>query len=489
LEIALRDAEDFHRAITDLNEWLTQAEHVLNAAPSTSRLEQPLASQIYAHTLFQTEVASQKEVYLDCQTRGTKLQYYCQKKDAIPIKNLLVSTKHRFDKISSRTAERARQLDVALAETTTFHTAYAKLMTIIEECNEIIADEQQKNTSNQAVIRELRERHAELQKRVSDTRADYESTIILGRTCRDHAPVDEKDIIQKMLDEARAKWSSLSNKCVDRARTLEEALLMSGQFDEAVRALIAWLSSEAAPTLGDTQRVAGDVDTVHWLREQHRHMCEQLNARRANVHTVHTAADELRTTADEQTKASIDADLQRLDSQWQHVNEQMLKMTARLHDAQEEAQAFDKCAKEQLAWLADMETRLKFGGAVPDNKDELQAQIDKMTILREQIDDRRIVQDEAIAMGETIHEKCHPKADEPMRRWMATLRSRWDEVALWADQRHARLNEQLRAVGEQDERIEQLIIYTQTKSDELAKADEYEPQAIEEVAKWVANVM
>lgn len=42
------------------------------------------------------------------QAAGTRLQYYCEKKDAIPIKNGLVSLKHRFEKVTSRSAERTK---------------------------------------------------------------------------------------------------------------------------------------------------------------------------------------------------------------------------------------------------------------------------------------------------------------------------------------------------------------------------------------------
>lgn len=47
------------------------------------------------------------------QATGNRMQYYCEKKDAIPIKNKLVSLKLQFEKIQSRTAERAKQLQAA----------------------------------------------------------------------------------------------------------------------------------------------------------------------------------------------------------------------------------------------------------------------------------------------------------------------------------------------------------------------------------------
>lgn len=64
----------------------------------------------------------------DLNSKGTKLQYYCEKKDAIPIKNLLVSAKHRFDKVASRCADRMKQLENALQESQLYFDSRTELI-------------------------------------------------------------------------------------------------------------------------------------------------------------------------------------------------------------------------------------------------------------------------------------------------------------------------------------------------------------------------
>lgn len=64
----------------------------------------------------------------DLNSKGTKLQYYCEKKDAIPIKNLLVSAKHRFDKVASRCADRMKQLDLALQESRLYFESHIQVV-------------------------------------------------------------------------------------------------------------------------------------------------------------------------------------------------------------------------------------------------------------------------------------------------------------------------------------------------------------------------
>ena len=68
----------------------------------------------------------------DLKSRGTKLQYLCEKKDAIPIKNNLVSARHRLDKIVSRCADRTKQLDSASKDAALYFDSYAELADWIE---------------------------------------------------------------------------------------------------------------------------------------------------------------------------------------------------------------------------------------------------------------------------------------------------------------------------------------------------------------------
>jgi len=53
-----------------------------------------------------------------------------------------------------------------------------------------------------------------------------------------------------------------------RQKALDDALLHSGQFKEALQAVLDWLY-KMEPQLGDDQLVHGDTDTVGGLREEH----------------------------------------------------------------------------------------------------------------------------------------------------------------------------------------------------------------------------
>ena len=54
-----------------------------------------------------------------------------------------------------------------------------------------------------------------------------------------------------------------------RQRKLEEGLLLSGQFNEALDALLDWLA-KVEPTLAEDSPVHGDLDTVNAFMDTHK---------------------------------------------------------------------------------------------------------------------------------------------------------------------------------------------------------------------------
>ena len=56
---------------------------------------------------------------------------------------------------------------------------------------------------------------------------------------------------------------------VCRQRKLEEGLLLSGQFNDAMEALLDWLA-KVEPTLAEETPVHGDLDTVNSFLDIHK---------------------------------------------------------------------------------------------------------------------------------------------------------------------------------------------------------------------------
>nr|NVI78264.1 short stop [Cucujiformia] len=97
LEIALKEATEFHEALQAFVDWLTNAEKILTNIKPVSRVLETIQHQIEEHKVFQKDVGAHREIMLQLDKKGTHLKYFSQKQDVILIKNLLISVQHRWE--------------------------------------------------------------------------------------------------------------------------------------------------------------------------------------------------------------------------------------------------------------------------------------------------------------------------------------------------------------------------------------------------------
>ena len=127
LEIALKEATEFHDALQNFIDWLTNAEKTLGSLKPASRVMDTVLVQIEEHKTFQKDIGAQREVMLSLDKKGTHLKYFSQKQDVILIKNLLISVQHRWERVLSKAAERTRSLDHAYKEAKEFSDSWNDL--------------------------------------------------------------------------------------------------------------------------------------------------------------------------------------------------------------------------------------------------------------------------------------------------------------------------------------------------------------------------
>ena len=81
----------------------------------------------------------------------------------------------------------------------------------------------------------------EFQKELSGKQPLYDSTMKTGKQLKDKAPKPDEPVLKQMLTELKNKWMNVANLSIEKQRKLEEALLFSGQFKDALKALMDWL--------------------------------------------------------------------------------------------------------------------------------------------------------------------------------------------------------------------------------------------------------
>merc|ERR1719229_1593165 len=352
LEIALKEAIEFHDALQAFIEWLTNAEKHLGQLKPVSRVLETIKVQIEEHKEFQNEVSSQRETMLSLDKKGTHLKYFSQKQDVILIKNLLVSVQHRWEKVVSKSAERTRALDYGYKEAKEFHDTWDFMMGWLDD-GMLRLEEMSKEVKNDPEkIKQQIMRHKEFQKELGEKQPMYDSTMKTGKNLIGKAPKTDEPTIKNMMNELKNKWNNLCNLSVERQRKLEEALLFSGQFKDALRALMDWLA-QMEKAVDDKSPVHGDLDTVIGLVEHHKNFEEELNSRTEQVEQLKQTAEELLKTAESDDAIKIRAQVTELTNRWENVWDLSKNKTKRLEDALKQAEELHKSVNMLLEWLSD----------------------------------------------------------------------------------------------------------------------------------------
>merc|ERR1719229_352010 len=443
LEIALKEATEFHDALQTFIDWLTNAEKHLGQLKPVSRVLETIKAQIEEHKEFQNEVSSQRETMLSLDKKGTHLKYFSQKQDVILIKNLLVSVQHRWEKVVSKPAERTRALDYGYKEAKEFHDTWDFMMGWLDD-GMLRLEEMSKEVKNDPEkIKQQIMRHKEFQKELGEKQPMYDSTMKTGKGLIGKAPKTDEPTIKNMMNELKNKWNNLCNLSVERQRKLEEALLFSGQFKDALRALMDWLG-QMEKALDDKMPVHGDLDTVIGLVEQHKNFEEELNSRTEQVEQLKQTAEELLRTAEKEDAVKITAQVTELTNRWENVWDLSKNKTKRLEEALKLAEELHKNVNMLLEWLSDAEMKLRFSGPLPEDEEEVRKQIEEHERFMAELREKEKDKDYTLNLAQEILAKCHPDAVNVIKHWITIIQSRWDEVASWALQRFDMLQDHLK---------------------------------------------
>nr|DBA26389.1 TPA: hypothetical protein GDO54_010659 [Pyxicephalus adspersus] len=486
LEEALNVSTGFHNSLQDFINWLTQAEQTLNMSSPPSLILDTVLFQIDEHKVFVTEVNSHRDQIMELDKTGTHLKYFSQKEDVVLIKNLLISVQSRWENVVQRSLERGRALDDARKRAKQFYEAFNKLMEWLEE-SENSLDSELEIANDPDKIKTQLTTHKEFQKTLGAKHSVYDSTTRSGRSLKEKASLN--DDIQKlddMLSEIRDKWDTVCGKSVERQNKLEEALLFSGQFTDALQALIDWLY-RVEPQLAEDQPVHGDIDIVMNLIDNHKVFQKELGKRSSSIQALRRSAREL-IEGSRDDSSWVKAQMQELGTRWETVCTLSVSKQTRLEEALRQAEEFHSAVHVLLEWLAEAEQTLRFHGVLPDDEDSLKTLIEQHREFMKKIEEKRTELNNGASMGEAILSVCHPDSITTIKHWITIIRARFEEVLTWAKQHQQRLAAALEDLIAKKELLEYLLTWLQWAETTLNEKDKEDfPEEIDEVKALIAE--
>ncbi|XP_053719858.1 microtubule-actin cross-linking factor 1 isoform X18 [Synchiropus splendidus] len=486
LEEAVSLATCFQTSLQEIINWLTQAEQTLNMAQPPSLVLDTVLFQIDEHKVFVNEVNTHRDHVLALEKTGSQLRFASLNQDVVLIKNLLLSVQARWDKLVQRSLDRGRHLDEARKRAKQFHEAWRKLSDWLEEAERKLDSELEISNEPDKIKVQL-SKHKEFQKVLGSKQPVYDTAVRSGKAMKDKAQLPaDKQKLDDLVGEVRDKWDTVCGKSVERQHKLEEALLFSGQFAEALQALVDWLY-RVEPQLAEDQPVHGDLDLVSNLVDSHKAFQKELGKRTSSVQALKRSARDLMETSRDDT-AWVKVQLQELSNRWDTVCALSVTKQSRLQVALKQAEEFRTAVQMLLEWLSEAEQTLRFRGVLPEEAETLQALLHTHRDFMASVEEKRSDVNKAAGLGEAILTVCHPDSITTIKHWITIIRARFEEVFTWAKQHEQRLDTALTEVLNNASLLEELLSWLQWAETTLVQRDlDSLPQDIPELKTLITE--
>ncbi|XP_074842522.1 microtubule-actin cross-linking factor 1, isoforms 6/7-like [Carettochelys insculpta] len=464
---------EFHSTAQELLQWLGQTEESLSAPEPPSFLLDTVLQQVQEHKVLLREVTAREEQLSSLEAVASRLQDVSRRQDCTAIQSLVLLAKERVAKVLQRTAERGAALEDARKRAKQFSEARQLLLDWMDEVERSLEVPGAGAMSQEEIQDQLAE-HKDFQKLLRSKRPMYEAVLRSGRWLREKALLAE-DVqpLEVLLGELKERWEDMCAQAVERQHKLEERLLFSGQFTDALQALLDWLYW-AEPQLCEEVPVAGDRDLVSDLMDKHKGFQRELGKRASCIKMLKRSVRDLTRGSSSVDSQWLQKQMEELSGRWDLVCKLSVAKQARLEAALQQAEEFYTLVRTFLARLAESEKTLRHGICPEEDEAamrECQSQLQELT---KTLQCRRLEQDCILSLGEEILSACHPDSIVTIKSWITVAKSRYQEVVSWAQQQGERLQAQAARLATEREEMGRLVDWIAAAEESLSLRDQEE---------------
>ncbi|XP_072250902.1 microtubule-actin cross-linking factor 1, isoforms 6/7 isoform X2 [Leuresthes tenuis] len=462
-------AKDFHSNIQEILTKMSKCEESIGLLPPASFVLDTVCTQLQDHRTLMNEVNCYNEKKMSVESTGRRLTELSRKEDCDVIHNLITTVQDRYKKLQHRASERGRMLEDVKKNAKQFNESWRLLVDWMTEVEQTLDTHKEIAVSHEEIKQQLTEQK-EFQKLLRSKRPMYEATLKRGRSLHERAQSGhDRQHLENLLAELKDTWDTISGKSMERQHKLEEALLFSGRFTDALHALNDWLY-RAEPQLAEDVPVGGDKDIVNNLIDKHKAFQKELGKRAGCIRTLKRSVRDLTrsSTADAHW---LQEQMEELGGRWEAVCKLSVSKQDRLEAALLQAVKFDGLVHSFMERLAEAERILKCG-IIPDGEDAL------LTFRKQHKESLGALQAQAVeleniqCLGEEILASCHPDSIITLKSWISVTKTRYEEVQTWAHQQGQKIQASLAALEAEKEEVQRLLDWISSAEEALNLRDQ-----------------
>ncbi|XP_017596700.1 PREDICTED: microtubule-actin cross-linking factor 1-like [Corvus brachyrhynchos] len=450
--------------------WVAHAEELLGSPAPPSFVLDTVTAQIQEHKALVKEANAHGEKLGSLEAVAARLKDFSRKQDGAVIQNLVLAARERLGKVLQRAAERGAALEEARKRSKQFSESRRLLLDWMDEVEQSLEVPQDAATSQEEIKCQLAD-HKAFQKVLRAKRPVYEATLRSGRALREGARLPQDlQPLEELLGELKERWDALCSHAAERQHKLEENLLFSGKFTDALQALMDWLY-RAEPQLSEDVPVGGDRDLVGDLMDKHKVFQKELGKRASCIKTLKRSVRDLTRGSSSVDSQWLQRQVEELSTRWDLVCKLSLSKQARLEAALRQAEEFHTLVHSFLGRLTESEKTLKYG-VFPEEEAAVQECQTQLQELMQSLQCQQLELECITSLGEEILTTCHPDSIITIKSWVTVAKSRFQEVLSWAQQQGERLRAQAAVLAAEREETEQLLDWITAAEEALGLRDQ-----------------
>nr|XP_040021133.1 microtubule-actin cross-linking factor 1, isoforms 1/2/3/5 [Gasterosteus aculeatus aculeatus] len=465
-------AKDFHSNVQELLTKMTKCEESIGFLPAPSFVLERVCSQLQEHRTLVNEVNGYGEKRTTMESTARRLIELSRKEDCDVIHNLIMTVQDRHKKLQQRASERGRTLEEVKKSAKQFNESWRLLVDWMAEVEQTLDTHKEIAVTHEEIKQQLTEQK-EFQKLLRSKRPMYDATSKNGRCLHERAQTGhDRQHVENLLAELKDTWDTVSGKSMERQHKLEEALLFSGRFTDALQALNDWLY-RAEPQLAEDVPVGGDKDMVNNLIDKHKAFQKELGKRAGCIRTLKRSVRDLTrsSTADAHW---LQEQMEELEVRWEVVCKLSVSRQDRLEAALQQAEKFVGLVHSLMERLTEAERILKYG-VIPEEEEGLLSFRKQHEVSMGALQTQAVELHNIQCLGEEILASCHPDSIITLKSWISVTKTRYEEVHSWAQQQGQRIQAGLAALESEKEEVQRLLDWISSAEEALNLRDQEPP--------------
>merc|ERR550532_3261254 len=280
-----------------------------------------------------------------------------------------------LDKLDQRGKSRDKDVDDMIAKVQSFYDHYGGDM---DDIQEVIREEKNLGSvaGDTATIKSQQEQFKQFQSRVvAAVSKEVEKCNRSGQgLIQSAASGVNTSGMEKDLESMNELWNSLKQALAERERKLDQGLLQSGKYGEALKGLMSWMD-EMEDMMQNQKPPSADYKVVKAQVQEQKFVQKLLNDRRGAVASLVKTGQEIAASADPAERRRIEGEVAALQDRYGSLNQKCADRMDLLEDAMKMAKEYADKLGPIEKWLEKTEKTIKEMETVPTEEDQIQRRI------------------------------------------------------------------------------------------------------------------